>query len=226
MMSLTSLFGRQFKRELLLHLRQPRLLLHSALFFLMVAIFFPLTMPPETRILHSVGPGLVWIAMLLAMLLTSVGLFQQDYEDGVIEQWLISSYPLSVIVTAKLMVHWLINLLPMLIFCPLLALLFQFTWSEMGVLMLSLLVGTPAILFLCGLAAAFSAGMQQKGVLMALVLLPLTIPIMVFGSGSLTAAMQGLAVLGYLAILLALSLLAVAFLPFAIAAVIRISLVD
>ncbi|WP_058497381.1 heme exporter protein CcmB [Legionella drozanskii] len=225
-MSLTTLFGRQFQRELLLHIRQPRLLLHSSLFFLMVTIFFPLTMPPDIRILHLVAPGLVWIAMLLAMLLTSVGLFQQDYEDGVIEQWLISSYPLSVIVAAKLTVHWLINLLPMLIFCPLLALLFQFTWSELGVLMLSLLVGTPAILFLCGFAAAFSAGMQQKGVLMALVLLPLTIPIMVFGSGSLTAAMQGLPALGYLAILLALSLLALGFLPFAIAAVIRISLVD
>jgi len=225
-MSMTTLFLRQFRREFLLHIRQPKLLLHSSLFFLMVTIFFPLTMPPETSILRSVSPGLIWIAMLLSMLLTSVGLFQQDYEDGIIEQWLISSYPLSLIVAGKLVVHWLINLLPMLIFCPLLALLFSFTWQETGVLILSLIAGTPAILFLCGLAAAFSSGMQQKGVLMALVLLPLTIPVMIFGSGTLTTAMQGLAVSGYLAMLLALSLLAVGFLPFAIAAVIRISLVD
>ncbi|WP_058451733.1 heme exporter protein CcmB [Legionella maceachernii] len=225
-MSLTTLFIRQFHREFLLHLRQPKLLLHSSLFFLMVTVFFPLTMPPATTILRSVAPGLVWIAMLLAMLLTSVGLFQQDYEDGIVEQWLISSYPLSLVVAAKLTVHWLINLLPMLVFCPLLALLFSFSWQETGVLMLGLITGTPAILFLCGLAAAFSSGMQQKGVLMALVLLPLTVPVMIFGSGSLTAAMQGLPVAGYLAILLALSVLAAGFLPFAIAAVVRINLVD
>ncbi|WP_019216515.1 heme exporter protein CcmB, partial [Legionella tunisiensis] len=185
-----------------------------------------LTMPPDVTLLRTVAPGLVWIAMLLAMLLASVGFFQQDYEDGVVEQWLISGYPLSVIVGAKVSVHWLLNLIPMLIFCPLLALLFNLTAYETIILLLSLIVGTPAILFLCALAAAFSAGMQQKGVLMALILLPLTIPVMVFGSGSLTAVMQGLPVSGYLALLLALSILAVGFLPFAIAAVIRISLAD
>lgn len=226
MMGLGTLYMRQFRREVLLHSRQPRLLLHSSLFFLMVTVFFPLTMPPAVSIMRAVAPGVVWIAMLLAMLLSSVGLFQQDYEDGVIEQWLISGYPLSVIVAAKVTVHWLLNLLPMLIFCPLLALLFNMAWHEMIILIISLIVGTPAILFLCGLAAAFSAGIQQKGVLMALILLPLTVPIMVFGSGTLTAGMQGFPVLGYLAILLAISLLAIGFLPFAMAAVIRISLAD
>ena len=226
MISLSTLFLRQCRRELLIHIRQPKRLLHASLFFLMVTIFFPLTMPPEMTILRAVAPGLVWIAMLLAMLLTSVGLFQQDYEDGLIEQWLISSYPLSLIVAAKLSIHWMLNVVPILIFCPLLALLFNLSWQEMGILMLSLIVGTPAILFLCGLAAAFSAGMQQKGVLMALVLLPLTIPLMIFGSGTLSAVMQGLPAQGYLAILLALSILAAGFLPFAVAAVIRISLAD
>lgn len=225
-MGLGELFSRQCRRELLIHLRQPRLLLHASLFFLMVTVFFPLTIPPDTTTLRTVAPGLIWIAMLLAMLLTSVGLFQQDYEDGVIEQWLISSYPLSIIVAAKLVVHWLLNLVPLLIFCPLMALLFNFSWQEMGILIFSLILGTPAILFLCGLATAFSAGMQQKGVLMALILLPLTVPVMVFGSATLSAVMQGFPVLGYLAILLALSILAVGFLPFAIAAVIRINLAD
>ena len=219
-----TLFYRQMQREFLLHLRQPRMLLQSALFFLMVTLFFPLTMPPETTLLRTLAPGLIWIAMLLSMLLTSVGLFQQDYEDGVIEQWLLSSYPLSVIITAKLFVHWFMNLLPLILFCPLLALIFHFNGQELIVLVISLLLGTPAILFLCGLAAAFSAGMEQKGVLMALVLLPLTIPVMIFGSGAEEAVMQNLPILGYWAILLALSLLAVAFLPFAIAAVVRISL--
>lgn len=222
-MTLGALFKRQFHREILLQLRQPRLLLHSSLFFLMVTVFFPLTMPPEVSMMRIVAPGLVWIAMLLSMLISSVSFFQQDYEDGVIEQWIISSYPLSMIVSAKLWVHWLLNVVPMLIFCPFLALLFSLTTHETVVLMVALIVGTPAILFLCGLAAAFSAG---KGVLMALVLLPLTVPIMIFGSGSLSAAMQGFPVTGYIALLAAISLLAVVFLPFAIAAVIRISLAD
>ncbi|ASQ46321.1 heme exporter protein CcmB [Legionella clemsonensis] len=223
MTMLASLFKRQIQREMLLHLRQPRLLLHSALFFLMVTVFFPLTMPPETSIMRTIAPGVVWIAMLLAMLLSSVNLFQQDYEDGLIEQWLISGYPLTLIISAKLLVHWLLNLLPMLIFSPLLALLFNLTFVETYMLMISLILGTPAILFLCGLAAAFSAG---KGVLMALVLLPLTIPVMIFGSGSLFAIMQGFSAQAHFALLTAISLLAASFLPFAIAAVIRISLAD
>ncbi|MBA2656049.1 MAG: heme exporter protein CcmB [Tatlockia sp.] len=225
-MSLPLVFKKQCQREWLIHLRQPRLILQAALFFLMVTIFFPLTLAPEKFLLRATAPGLIWIAMLFSMLLTSVNLFQQDYEDGFFEQLLISAYPLSVIVAAKLFLHWLLNLVPILIFCPLLALLFSLNWQETGILMLSLTLGTPAILFLCGFAAAFSAGMQQKGLLMALVLLPLTIPIMIFGSGCLSAAMQGLTTAGYLAILLALSILAAAFLPFAIAGVLRISLSD
>jgi heme exporter protein B len=226
MLSLGGLFIKHFHREFLLHLRQPRLLLHGALFFLMVAVFFPLTMSPEIQVMRSIAPGLVWIAILLAMLLSSTGLFQQDYDDGVIEQWLIASSPLAAIVAAKLIANWLVNLLPMLIFCPLLALLFNLTSQEMVILMVSLIVGTPAILFLCGLTAAFSTSLRQKGILMALVLLPLTVPVMIFGCGILTSTMHGLPVWGYLLILLAISILAVSFLPFAIAAVIRICLVD
>jgi heme exporter protein B len=144
----------------------------------------------------------------------------------VIEQWLLSSNPLSLIITAKLFIHWILNLLPMLIFCPLLALLFHLSGQELGILILGLILGTPAILFLSGLAAAFSTGMAQKGVLMALILLPLTVPVMIFGSGSLTAFMQGLPTSAYPAFLLALSILAAGFLPFAIAGVISVVLVD
>lgn len=226
MISVFKLFTKQCQRELLIHLRQPQLLFYASLFFLMVSVFFPLTMPPDSILLRAVAPGLIWIAMLLAMLLSSVNLFQQDYEDGVIEQWLVSACSLTVIVTAKLTIHWLLNLLPILIFCPVLALLFHFSIQELLILVTSVILGTPAIFFLCGLAAAFSAGMQQKGVLMALILLPLTVPIMVFSSGCLSIAMQGLPANGYLAILLALSILSVSFLPFAIAAVIRINLTE
>lgn len=226
MINLVTLFKFQLSREIRMHLRQVRLIINSCLFFLMIMIFFPLTMPPDVALLRTIAPGLVWIAMLLALFLSAEHLFQQDYDDGVIEQWLVSGYPISVFVGAKIVVHWVINLLPMLLFCPVLAVIFALGKYETMILMLSLLCGTPAILALCALAAAFSTGLKQKGILMALILLPLTIPVMIFGSGTLLAAMQGIAVQGYLALLLAMSLITIFFMPFAIAGVVRINLVE
>lgn len=226
MMGFVTLFTRQLTRELLIHARQLRMTINSCLFFLMVMIFFPLTMPPDPVLLRTILPGLVWIAVLLSMLLSSERLFQQDYDDGVIEQWLVSGYPISLFVTAKVLLHWLIMLLPLLLSGPFLALLFDLNLHETLVLMLSLLCGTPAILFLCALAAAFGTGLRQKGVLMALVLLPLTIPVMIFGSGAIAAAMQGLPVSGYMAMLLAMSVVAMGLLPFAVAGVVRIGFAD
>ena len=226
MISFFSLFRQQLSREMLLHLRQLRLIINSCLFFLMIVVFFPLTMTPDVELLRTIAPGLVWIAMLLAMFLSAERLFQQDYDDGVIEQWLVSGYPISILVSAKIVIHWFLNLLPMLIFCPFLAILFTLNVHETLILMLSLVCGTPAILLLCALAAAFSTGIQQKGILMALILLPLTIPVMIFGSGTLIAAMQGLPVQGYLALLLAMSIAASGLLPFAVAGVIRVGLVE
>ena len=225
-MSLALLFKRQVSREMLLQLRQWRLIINSCLFFLMIMVFFPLTMTPDVHLLRTIAPGLVWIAVLLALFLSAERLFQQDYDDGVIEQWLVSGYPISVLVSAKIVIHWFLNLLPVLIFCPFLALLFGLSVHEMLIMMLSLICGTPSIIFLCALAAAFATGLQQKGILMALILLPLTIPDMVFGSATLTAAMQGIPVNGYLALLLAMSVVATGLLPFAVAGVLRIALVD
>ncbi len=226
MISYFSLFKQQLAREVLLHLRQLRVIINSCLFFLMIVVFFPLTIAPDANLLRTVAPGLVWIAMLLALFLSAERLFQQDYDDGMIEQWIVSGYPISLLVSAKVLVHWLLNLLPMLIFSPFLAILFSLTAHETLILMLSLICGTPTILYLCALAAAFSTGLKQKGLLMALILLPLTIPVMIFGSGTVLSSMHGLPVDGYLALLLAMSIVAAGFLPFAISAVIRIGLVE
>ncbi len=183
-------------------------------------------MSSDVTLLRTIAPGLIWIAMLLALFLSAERLFQQDYDDGVVEQWLVSGYPISLLVTAKMLLHWLLTLVPMLVFCPFLAILFSFSAYETVVLMLSLVAGTPAILCLCALAAAFSTSLQQKGIVMALILLPLTIPVMVFGSGTLLMAMSGLPVSGHLALLLAMSVIAAGLLPFAVAAVIRVGLVE
>ncbi|HBC0466216.1 TPA: heme exporter protein CcmB [Legionella pneumophila] len=220
------LFAKQFRRELLIQVRQIRYLVNSCLFFLMLLFIFPLTLRPELMLMRAFAPGLVWMAILLSMLLSSERLFQQDYEQGVLEQWLVSGQALNLLVTAKVLAHWLVSVAPLLILSPVIAILFSFTVWETYILFLSLICGTPAILFLCALAAAFGVGINQRGSLMALILLPLTLPILIFGSGTLSVAMQGLPISGYLALLLAMSLLAVGFLPYAIAAVIRISHVD
>ncbi len=221
-----SLFLRLFQRELLIQVRQIKFLVNSCLFFLMLLFIFPLTLKPELMLMRTIAPGLIWMAMLLSMLLSAERMFQHDYEHGVTEQWIVSGQSLNLMISAKVTAHWLFNLLPILILCPLIAVLFSFSPWETWVLILSLLCGTPALLFLCALAAAFGVGVNQRGALMALILLPLTLPLLIFGSGTLNIAMQGLPVKGYLALLLAMSIIAVGFLPYAIAGVVRISHVD
>lgn len=221
-----TIFRKQCYRDLLVNIRQPRLIVNASLFFIMIIIFFPLSLVPDSNLLKQVVPGLIWMTVLLSSLLGSERLFQQDYEDGLIEQWLISGNSLYLIVMAKVIIQWLLTILPLLALSPLLALVFNFSLYELSMLDISLLLGSPTILFLCALAAAFSTSVQQKGILMALVLLPLAIPIMIFGSATLLAVFEHNSVMGYLAILMALSLITVSFLPFAIAAIIRISLVE
>lgn len=223
-MSVFTQFYRQCQRNLLLQWRQPSLLVNSALFFIMITAFFPLALPFDPNALRTFAPGIIWISVLLTLLLASERLFQQDYDDGVLEQSLISGQALAGYALAKLLVQWLLILLPLLLFCPILALMFGFTWSVTAYLLLILTLGTPSMLCLCALAAAFSTGLSQKGVVMALIVLPLTIPVMIIGSMAVTAAMQALPLSAYLALLLALALLSLSFLPLSIAAVLRIGL--
>lgn len=219
-----SLFINQFKREWLIQARQIRGLIHSFLFFLVVVFLFPLTIKPDFVLLRTIAPGLIWMALLLSFLLSAERLFQSDYEHGVLEQWLISGQPLSLIIGAKIMANWLFSILPIVLLCPLLALFFSFSLNHLAVLVLSIVCGTPALFFLCALTAAFGLSIHQKSALMAFILIPLTIPVLIFGSGVVNLALQGFPVNGHLALLCAFSLLAIAFLPFAIAGVIRIIL--
>lgn len=223
MTSAVFLWVQQFRRELLVQIRQIRFLVNSCLFFLIFLFMFPLTLKPEIAVLRMIVPGLVWMAILLSVLLSAERLFQPDYEHGVLEQWLVSGYSIPLLVSAKVVAHWLFNLLPLLCLCPLIAEIFALSAWEAWVLAMTIVCGTPALLFLCALVAAFGVGINQKGVLLALILLPLTLPLLIFGSGTLTVAMQGLPISAYLALLLAMSVVAAGFLPYAIAAVLRIS---
>lgn len=215
------LVKKQMRREWCVHVRDMRSIVNSCLFFLLICVFFPLTMPPDNALLRHLLPGLVWIAMLLSLFLSAERLFHPDDEEGVLEQWIVSGYPMSLLVLAKLWVHWCIQVLPMILICPFLMILFQLSWYELSVVIASLVCGTPALLAWCAVAAAFATGLKQKNVLMGLVVFPLTVPIMILGSASIDLALDGLVVYGYLALLLAISCLAFGFLPFAIAGILR-----
>lgn len=221
MLSLPLLIRRQVSRELLAHGRDWRSVFNASFFFVLVCVFFPLTMPPDVKLLRSMAPGLIWIAALLSLFLSAERLFHPDDEEGLIEQWMVSGYPLSLFVWSKLGVHWLLHMLPMVLICPFFMLLFQLSFAEVWVVIGSILCGTPTILTLCALASALGMRLKQKSVLMGLVVFPLTVPVMILASSCIGLAMDGMPVRGTLALLLAMTFMAVGLLPFAIAAILK-----
>ena len=215
-------FGSDLAREFILQGRQRHAIVSAGLFYAMVMVFFPLELSSDVDLLRQVLPGLVWIAVLFMCFLSIDRLLYEEHAGGVIDQWLMMPDAMHGMIRAKLVAHLLINLIPLVGLMPILTLGFALSWHETVVLLASLLCGSPTLVAFCGLAAAFSLALKQKSVLMALVILPLTLPVMIIGSGALTAAMQGLAVSGELALLLAMSLTSIFFLPCAIGAVLRV----
>ncbi len=220
-MSPMACFNRLCTREFVLMKRQFRVVVNAGLFFIMVMVFFPLTLPANPELLRLILPGIMWTALLFTFFLSAERLFQAEVDDGVLEQWLLSTVPLSHYVRAKLLVHWGMIVLAFIIFCPVVSLLFHMNARETLILSASILLGTPTLVCVCALAASFCSGINQKGIFMTLILLPLSLPVMIFGGGTLTAGLQGLPVSGYFALLLAFSMVSFLFLPFAIAAALR-----
>jgi len=191
-------------------------------YFLLLSILFPLTMPPENALMHTIAPGLLWIALLFSIILSTERMFQQDHDDGVLEQWFLSGHPISMFVIIKILTYWLLTIIPITIFLPIFALLFNLSLQEISILALSVISGTPSIMALCALSAAFSTGIKQKSIFMALIVLPLTLPILIFGSIMGGYAMQIQTASAYLALLLACSCATLSCIPFAIAGILRI----
>lgn len=224
--SLWHVFKRQCHREVLLCVRQPRLLLQSVLFFVMMLLFFPMTLPASPQLLNEVGTGLVWIATLFAALLSAEGLFQRAFEEGLLELAHVSGQPLGIMILAKLVIHTSCILIPLVLLSPIEGVLFGNSMTETKALAISLTLGAPALFSLTALASAFNVGRVQRTTLMALIVLPLTVPVMIFGAAVMTLyKIQG-AVMGLYALLAAISLLCIGGLPFAIAAVLRLRFED
>lgn len=211
------------RRELLLAWKRPGDVLNPLIFFAIVATLFPLALGPDTRQLMLIGPGVVWVAALLAMLLSLNGLFLGDYEDGSLEQLLLSPQPLPWLVLGKAVAHWLTSGLPLLLVSPLAALSFGMPGEAVRVMMLTLALGTVSLSLLGSIGAALTVGLNRGTALLGLLILPLAMPILIFGARTVSLAAAGDGIGGGAWFLGAWCVLAVVLAPFAAAAALKIS---
>ncbi|WP_326543553.1 heme exporter protein CcmB [Pseudorhodoferax sp.] len=211
------------RRDLLLTARHRADAITGLVFFLVVASLFPLGVGSETRLLREIGPGVVWVAALLASLLSLPRLFVADHADGTLEQMLLRPHPLALLALAKVAAHWLTTGLPLVLMAPLLGLQYGLGFEAIGVLVLSLLLGTPLLSLLGAVAAALALGLRGSGVLMALIVLPLNAPLLIFGSGVVQSQMAGLPIEGLLSVLGALLAAGLVTVPFALSQALRIA---
>ncbi|EKM0371295.1 heme exporter protein CcmB [Cronobacter turicensis] len=218
------MMGRIIRRELRLATRHRAELLNPLWFFLVVIVLFALGAGPEPQLLARIAPGVVWVAALLASLLAMDRLFRDDARDGALEQLMLLPTPLPVVVIAKVTAHWVATGLPLVVLSPLAALLMGLNGHAALTLMLTLSLGTPTLSFLGALGAALTAGLRRGGILLSLIILPLAIPLLIFSTAAVDAAMMQLPVSGFFAISGAFLTGSVTLLPFATAAALRISI--
>ncbi|MDL2336506.1 MAG: heme exporter protein CcmB [Pseudomonadota bacterium] len=213
-----------FLRDLRLAMRRRADTAAALFFFVIVASLFPLGVGPEPQLLRTMAPGVVWVSALLASMLSLGRLFADDHQDGTLEQLLLSVCPLPLIVLSKMAAHWLCSGLALTLVAPLLALQFDLPGQSIGVLTLSLLLGTPLLSLIGGIGAALTVGVRGAGVLLSLLVLPLCVPVLIFGAGAVDAAAAGLAVGAHYSLLGAMLVLALFLAPLAAAAALRIAL--
>ncbi|MDX1344737.1 MAG: heme exporter protein CcmB [Sedimenticolaceae bacterium] len=212
------------RRDLLLAMRRRSELANPMLFFVMVIVLFPLGVGAEPKLLEQMSSGVVWVAALLAALLTLDSIFRSDFEDGSLEQILFGAHPVTMILLAKVIAHWLVTGLPLLLVAPVLATFLGMNPDAIGVLMLSLLLGTPVLSLIGSIGVALTVGLRRGGVILSLLVLPLYVPVLIFGAAAVDAAASGMPVTGQMYIMAAFLVLAVTLAPLAAAAALRISL--
>ncbi len=210
-------------RDLLLATRRWADVLTALVFFVIVVSLFPLGVGPEPNLLRTIAPGVIWVAALLASMLSLTRIFAADYADGTLEQMLLSTAPLGMIVAAKVIAHWLVTGLLVVLIAPLLALQFDLPQQLLATLTLSLLLGTPVLSMIGAIGAALTLGLRGGGALLSLLVLPLYVPVLIIGAGAVDMAAAGLGTEAHFLLLAALLVVAAAFAPWAAAAALRIS---
>ncbi|MBX3305930.1 MAG: heme exporter protein CcmB [Nitrospira sp.] len=212
------------QRDLLLAMRRWSDAAMSVFFLVIVVSLFPLGVGPEPAVLRTIAPGVLWVAALLTCLLSLSRVFTPDYLDGVLEQMILVPQPLSLLVLGKVLAHWVISGLPVVLLSPLLGLQFGLDGEALGVLVLSLLLGTPTLSMIGAIGAALVLGVRGSGLLVALLVLPLYVPVLIFGAGAVTSSMAGIGGEANLSLLGASLVLSLFLAPWATAAALRIAL--
>lgn len=211
------------RRELRLALRNRAEMINPLWFFLIIMTLFPLAIGPEPQLLRRIAPGMIWVAALLACVLSLDRLFRDDYADGSLDQLLLLPMPVPIMVLGKVCAHWLTTGLPLLLLSPLVALFFSLNVETWRAIALTLLLGTPSLSLIGAIGVGLTVGLRNGGVLLSLLLLPLFIPVLIFATAAIDNAAQGLPIGGYLAILAALLTGSAMLAPFAAAAALRVS---
>lgn len=212
------------KRDLLLAIRRQSDVLTTLFFFIIVVSLFPLSVGPEMNMLRTMAPGVVWVAALLASMLSLGRMFSNDYLDGTLEQMLLSPQSLSFLVLGKTLAHWLVTGVPLVLMAPVLGIQYDLPVDALFVLTATLLLGTPVLSLIGAIGAALTLGLRGGGVLVSLLVLPLYIPILIFGAGAVEANMAGVGFDAHLSLIGAFLLVSLVFAPWAAASSLRVSL--
>lgn len=217
-----AMFG-LLRRDLLLAFRARGEIVNPLIFFALIVVLFPLATSPEPGVLRLLGPGIIWVAALLSTMLSLDQLFQSDYDDGSLEQLILSPHPLALLALTKIFSYWLITGLPLVLIGPVLGIMLNLPSDALLTLALSLLFGTPVLSAIGAIGAALTVSLRRGGVLLSLLILPLYVPVLVFAASGVEAAVVGLPARGQLYLLAGFMLLSLTLAPLAIAAALRIS---
>jgi heme exporter protein B len=212
------------ERDLRVAVRRRSDVLTTLFFFAIVVSLFPLGVGPEPEVLKAIAPGVVWVAALLAGMLALARLFALDHADGTLEQLVLAPQPLPVLVLAKIAAHWLVTGVPVVLLAPVIGLQFDLPGGALATMALALLLGTPTLSLIGAIGAALTLGVRAASGLLALLVLPLYVPVLIFGAGAVSASLDGGSASGQLSLLGAFLLVAIALAPWAVAAAVRIAL--
>ncbi len=217
-------FSVLIRRDLLLAFRRRSEMIQPLIFLLVIVSLFPLGVGPSPQLLSTIAPGVIWIAALLASVLSLESLFRSDYEDGTMEQFAISGQPLTMIAFAKILVHWLVAGLPIVLIAPLLALWMNLPLEGLSVLVATLALGTPVLSLVGAIGGALTVSLKRGGQLLSLLVFPLYVPLLILATNAVSAAVAGLPYNGQLGLMAAYLVAALSLAPFATAAALKLSL--
>lgn len=223
-MSLTSSFFAVIRRDLVLSFRRRAEVANPIFFFILVVTLFPLGVGANAKLLQAIAPGVIWVSALLATILSLDGLFRTDFDDGSLEQMLLCPHPLTLLVLAKILAHWLVTGLPLLIIAPLLAMFLGLPEHALGTLLITLVLATPVLSLIGSIGVALTVGLRRGGMILSLLVLPLYVPMLIFASNAVEMAASGLEVNAQINILIAIFLLSVVLAPLPVVAALRISI--